>query len=71
MIFNTMGFNYKTEDYLLVASKNYRIDSFLGTTSIGQNLAIIAPFTLIALILLIVIAVIALKKKKQPKDNKN
>ena len=66
-----MGFNYKTEDYLLVASKNYRIDSFLGTTSIGQNLAIIAPFTLIALILLIVIAVIALKKKKQPKDNKN
>jgi hypothetical protein len=70
MIFNTMGFNYKTENYLLVASKNYRLDSFLGTTSIGQNLAIIAPFTLIALVILIVIAVVALKKKKQVSTNK-
>ena len=65
MIMNTMGFNYKTEDYLLVASKNYRLDSFLGTTNLAQNLAIIAAFTIAALIVLIVIAVIAIRKKKQ------
>jgi hypothetical protein len=50
----------------LVASKNYRIHSFLGTTNLDENLAIISPFTLVALILLIVIAVISLRKKKQP-----
>lgn len=65
MIFNTMGFNYKTENYALVVSKNHRLDSFLGTTNVGQNLAIIAPFTLVGLVILIVIAIISLRKKKQ------
>jgi len=69
MIFNTMGTSYKTEDYALVVSKNYRLDSFLRTTNLGQNLAIIAPFTLIALALLIVIAIIALKRKKQSNNS--
>jgi hypothetical protein len=70
MIFNTMGSGYKTEDYLLVASKNYRLDSFLGTTNLSQNLAIIAPFTLVPLVMLIVLAVVAAKRRKQPVDEK-
>ena len=68
MIFNTIGLNYITENYVLVTSKNHRLDSFLGTTNVGQNLAIIAPFTLIGLAILILIAVITLRKKKQAKN---
>jgi hypothetical protein len=40
----------------------------LGTTNVGQNLAILAPFTLVSLAILIVIAIITLRKKKQAKD---
>ena len=64
MIFNTIGYGYKTEDYILVASKNHRLNKYLQTTSIGQNLALIAAFTIIPLILLIILSIIAIRKQK-------
>ena len=64
MIFNVLGYNYKSQDWVLVASKNYRLNKYLQTTSIGQNLALIAAFTIIPLVLLIVISIVAIRKQK-------
>lgn len=64
MIFNVLGYNYKSEDWILIASKNYRLNKYLQTTSIGQNLALIAAFTIIPLILLIIVSVIVIRKQK-------
>jgi len=72
MIFNTIGYGYKTEDWVLVASKNYRLNKYLQTTSIGQNLALIAAFTIIPLILLIVLSIISMRKEQMAKgENKD
>jgi hypothetical protein len=60
-----MGQGYKNDDYVLMSSGNYRLDMFLQQTSIGPNLAIIAPFTLISFILLIIICIVSVKRKKQ------
>jgi hypothetical protein len=65
MIFNIIGSGYKTTDYILTASKNYRLSYYLTTTSIGQNIALLAAFTLICLALLIVLLIIAFRRKKQ------
>ena len=64
MIFNTMGSGYKERDFIMMARKNYRLDSFLKTTSIGPNIAIIAAFTLISLVLLIIICIITCHRRK-------
>ena len=55
---------------MLVASKNYRLNKYLQTTSIGPNLALIAAFTIIPLILLIVLSVIAIRKQKEAAEEK-
>lgn len=70
MIFNTMGQGYKNDDYVLMSSGNYRLDMFLQQTSIGPNLAIIAPFTIISLILLIIICIVSVRRKKQTEEPK-
>ena len=70
MIFNTVGYGYKTEDWILVASKNYRLNKYLQTTSIGQNLALIAAFTIIPLILLIILSFIAIRKEQMAKGER-
>ena len=70
MIFNVVGYGYKTEDYVMVASKNYRLHKYLQTTSIGQNLALLAAFTLVPLILLIVISCITLRRDKKAEQKK-
>lgn len=64
MVFNVIGYGYKTEDWILIASKNYRLNKYLQTTSIGQNLALIAAFTIIPLTLLIILSIIAIRKQK-------
>lgn len=70
MIFNTMGYGYKKEDYILIASKNYRLNKYLQTTSIASNLAIIAAFTLVPLIILIIISVISCRKAESEEKKK-
>lgn len=65
MIFNTMGSNYKTDDFVLNVRGNFRLYSFMKQTSLGPNIAIIAAFTLISLILLIIICIITVRRKKQ------
>lgn len=67
MVFNTMGYGYKEADYILIASKNYRLSKYLQTTSIAQNIPIIAAFTLVPLVILIVISVISCRRARKPK----
>ncbi len=65
MIWNIIGSRFKTPDYTFVTNKFYRLNVFLYQTSIGQNIALIAAFTLLSLILLIVICIVAVRRKKQ------
>ena len=62
MIFNVITYATKNEDYLLIASKNYRLNKYLQTTSLSQNIPLIAAFTLVPLILLIILSIIAIRK---------
>ena len=70
MIFNVISYGYKTEDWVLIASKNYRLNKYLQTTSIGQNIPLIAAFTIIPLVILIVLSIIAIRKQKRAKQKK-
>lgn len=65
MIWNIIGSGYKTNDYVLMSNKNYRLNRFLRQAQIGQNIALIAAFTLISLVLLIIICIISIRRKKQ------
>lgn len=65
MIWNIIGTGYKTNDYVLMSNKSYRLNRFLHQAQIGQNIALIAAFTLISLVLLIIICIISIRRKKQ------
>ena len=69
MIFNTMGSGYKERDFIMLARKNYRLDNFLKTTSLGPNIAILAAFTLLSLALLIVICIITCRRRKRSEED--
>lgn len=68
MVFNTVGYGYKSEDYRLIASKNYRLNKYLQTTSIAQNIPLIAAFTIVPLIILIIISIISCRKNRPDKN---
>lgn len=65
MIWNIMGAGYKSADYTFITSKYFRLNTFLKQTEIGQNILLIAIFTIIAVVLLIVICLVAVHRKKQ------
>lgn len=58
MVFNILGKAYKANDFLLKVTGYHRVFNFLQQCSVGQNIAIIAVFSSIALILLIIIAIV-------------
>lgn len=60
-----MGSGYKTADYIFSSNKYYRLNTFLHQTEIGQNILLIAIFSIIAMVLLIVICLVAVHRKKQ------
>lgn len=65
MIWNIMGAGYKSSDYTFITNKYYRLNTFLKQTEIGQNILLIAIFTIVAMVLLIVICLVAVHRKKQ------
>lgn len=65
MIWNVLGTGYKSADYIFSSNKYYRLNTFLHQTEIGQNILLIAIFTLISMVLLIVICLAAVHRKKQ------
>lgn len=65
MIWNIIGSKFKTADYTFVTNKYYRLNYYLYQANIGQNLVLIAAFTLLSLILLIIICIVAVRRKKQ------
>jgi len=60
-----MQSGYKTNDYLLIMSKNYRLQSFLIETDIGKNIALLAVFTILSLIVIIIILIVTIRRKKK------
>jgi hypothetical protein len=65
MIWNVLGSGYKAVDYTLLTNKYYRMSLYMQQTGLAQNIALIAAFTLLAMVLLIIICIIAIKRKKQ------
>lgn len=65
MIWNVIGAGYKSADYIFTSNKYFRLNTFLRQTEIGQNILLIAIFTLLAMVLLIVICLVAVHRKKQ------
>lgn len=65
MIWNIISSKFKTTDYTFVTNKYYRLNVFLYQTDIGQNIALIAAFTILSMVLLIIICIVAVRRKKQ------
>jgi hypothetical protein len=65
MIWNVLGSGYKATDYSLLTSNYYRMSLYMKQTGLGQNIALIAAFTLLAFVLLIIICITAIRRKKQ------
>jgi hypothetical protein len=65
MIWNVLGSGYKSIDYTLMTNKYYRMSLYMKQAGLAQNIALVAAFTILAMVLLIIICIIAIKRKKQ------